>query len=96
VRFNELLEAGRAMSPEGLRTSLVSLASDPRFPAVLAIIEGKHREWCRTVAGQALAQDHGKLAHCAGSVFALENLLGSLKEILEPSAKRVQQTPPSE
>jgi hypothetical protein len=93
MKFAELLESGRKMSTKEIKSNIVSLAADPRFAAVLALIERKHAEWVKAVAGQSLARDHGALAHCAGSVYATENVLGSFREVIEPSPKRGPQPP---
>lgn len=97
-KFANLMEAGRELSPVQVAAQIRALANDPRFAAVLALVERHHRSYTRAVGNQALAADHGKLAHCGGSVHASELLLASLQAAIEAKPKRrgQQQQPEGE
>lgn len=97
TKFQELIEASRRLDPDAITESITGLSHDPRFVAVLAILDRAHREYGRAIAGQSLATEHGKLAHCAGSMHACENLLGTLQGVIDQKNKqRRRERPPEE
>lgn len=97
MTYAELELIGRQMGAEQVREQLLLLSTDPRFAAVIALLE-QHKE-AFAVAGSAqnIAADHGKLAHCQGSVFALRQLQDTLKGMFrpQPKAKAMGDAPPA-
>ena len=94
MKYSELIRAGREMTAEGKATNLRSLATDPRFPAVVALIEDARVEFTKAFADQKIAAYHGPLAHTAGSLYALDYLEGLLRQQADAKPKRAapQQT----
>lgn len=87
MKFADLQREATRLTAKQVPDNLRVLAQDPRFPALLAWLEGNRREWGRCVTSQAIAKDHGKLAHAAGSLYALDVLLAQLQTTLEKPAR---------
>ncbi len=87
MKFSDLKREAERLTPKQVPENLRVLAQDPRFPALVAWLEGNRREWARCVTSQAIAKDHGKLAHAAGSLYALEVLVGQLQTTVDKPAK---------
>jgi hypothetical protein len=49
--------------------------------------------YAMAVVGQGLASDHGKLAHCAGSMHALTILIEQLRRAATPGGEAVGPVP---
>jgi hypothetical protein len=93
MKFEELLEAGRKMSEKDIEANIVSLAADPRFAALLGFMERRKSVFTRSVTAPSRADNHGGLAHVAGGLFEILNVLDSLKGIIEPAKARGPQPP---
>lgn len=84
MNWDEMKAAARGMGAEEIQAGLVGLASDARFPAVVALIEQHRDQYVEAGCQQAMAADAGKQAHCWGSVYALQELEGVLRQVLTP------------
>lgn len=80
------------MKPEQIRTAVRSLSQDPRFAGLVAWIDRYHASWTTTASNQSLADSHGRLAHAAGSLHALEILRTGLKAIVD--GRKAEETAP--
>ncbi len=87
MKFADLKREADRLTAKQVPDNLRVLAQDPRFPALVAWLEGNRREWARCVTSQAIAKDHGKLAHAAGSLYALDVLVGQLQVVIEKPPK---------
>src|SRR6185295_16801847 len=90
MRYAELQKLARELSPEAMRDNLRSLAMDSRFAAVVALIEAQRESYVTAGSAQNMASDHGKLAHCQGSVYALRTITGQFQQILDRPAQLAQ------
>jgi len=82
MTYDELSEAGRKLGERQVYDQIKELARDPRFAAVAAWLDRNEAAWAATAASQAMAKDHGKLAHAAGSLHAVQVLRGQLMTAL--------------
>jgi len=94
MKYSELLEMGRRMSAEERQANLRSLLTDPRCAAVVSLIEDDKTQFVSQGSAQKMAAHPGSLAHCMGSVHALEVLEGQLRQIADVPAGR--EAPPEE
>lgn len=89
MKYAELLEIARRLSPEERTANLRGLVLDPRFAAVIALIESLREAFVQSGSAQKMAPHHGSLAHCMGSIHALEYLAGQIKQISDAPAPTV-------
>jgi hypothetical protein len=87
MNFADLVTTGRGLRPEAVNSQLRALLDDPKFPAVLAWLDRNERSWSSAVTNQKLAADHGKLAHAAGSLYALQILQSQLQNLSDKRGK---------
>lgn len=85
MTFDELSDAGRrlARDEEQLRRELRPLVTDPRFAALVGLIEARRDAWRATGETQSMVAHHPQMAHCAGSAFALTSLLEEMRGLWE-------------
>ena len=81
------------MTPAQIEAQLRSLLCTPQAPALVAWLERYNADWSQTMTSQKLAGDHGKLAHAAGSTYALQLLLASLRQVLEAKGRKAEPRP---
>ena len=93
MRYIELMEAARKLSPDQVNKQLAELARDPRFAAVVGWLEGNREAWVIEVTKQSRAESHGQIAHAAGSLHAVEILRGQLLQTIEKPKRKVLQNP---
>ena len=90
-------QAKAALMPQDeLELHLRSLATDPRFAAVLRFIQKHRGEFVEAGCDQRLAADGNKQSHAWGSVFALRTLEEELRRIVTtapPERKRRKSEP---
>ena len=84
MTYDEHLDVSRTLNPAELDNLLQSLGRDDRFCGVIAWIERNREAYINEGSRQALASDHGKLAHAQGSVHALNVLRAQLASLLSP------------
>lgn len=96
MKFQTLEEKGRGMSEAEVGASLRSLCNDPRFAAVVAIVQRHREQFVDGGAVQSLANNHGALAHNGGSVYALNCLLGAIKQVSDAPKRRGEAKPETE
>ena len=82
MTYDELSEAGRKLGERQVYDQIKELARDPRFAAVAAWLDRNEAAWAATAASQTMAKEHGKLAHAAGSLHAVQVLRGQLMTAL--------------
>jgi hypothetical protein len=87
TRYEELSDAGRALTTEQVEAQVRVLARDPRFAALVALLERNHAAWAQAVSDQRICESHGKLAHAAGSLRALEVLRGQIAALVNRPAR---------
>lgn len=76
--------AGEQMDPPAVDDLLKVLGRDERFKAMAALLE-RHREtYILSGCRQEFASDHGRLAHCQGSIHALNMLCATLAQLFAP------------
>lgn len=82
----ELEQAAAEMNafPERRAKMLSALAADPRFPALVSLLEDLREGYVRAFSHQKMAAHPGNLAHAAGSIHALDTLTQHLQEALRP------------
>jgi hypothetical protein len=88
MRFLEHAEAGRKLTAKQVDDQVRELARDPRFPALVALLERNERAWIHAVSNQKMADAHGKIAHAAGSLHALQILIAQVTTILDRPVRR--------
>jgi hypothetical protein len=93
MTFEKLKAAGVAMSEKEIEDTFRSLVNDQRFAAVVAVILNHREQYVNGGTIQQLANSHGSLAHNAGSVHALNVLLGKIQQVSNPPKKRGQAAP---
>jgi len=87
MKWEEMQEKARLMGAAEIDAALLALASDERFPAVLRLIDRQREAFVDGGCQQAMAADPGKQTHCWGSVYALRELEGELRQRMEPGRK---------
>ena len=93
MNSRELQRAADDLDPRLVDEQLRELARDPRFAAVLAWLDRNNAAWQASVSQQRLADSHGKLAHAAGSLYAVSLLKNQLAALLEPKTESALQRP---
>jgi len=93
MKFAKLEEAGRAMSPDQVMETLRALASDPRFGAVVRIIQEQKELAADNSCQLKFAEHHGCLAHASGVRYAMLELEGRIRQACEPVKKRHEKPP---
>jgi hypothetical protein len=88
MKYAELQEAGRRYTDRQMRVAIRDIAADPRFSALVIWLERNEQAWTESMALQALADSHGKLAHCSGSLHALFTLQRQLMAMVEAKEKK--------
>jgi hypothetical protein len=93
TRFEEILEAGRRLSPGDIKAQILSLSRDSRFPAIVEAIRRSRETWVEQGSSDGVASDLGKQARCNGAVFALRLLMSQIQKASDdkPPAQPVRQ-----
>src|SRR5512144_1180239 len=96
MKFEKLHAIARAMAPEEVTATLRQLCADPRFGAVLRVIQDQ-KDFAADGSCQLKFAEHaGLLAHAAGVRYGLVELEGRIRATCEPPKKRGPQPPPIE
>ena len=95
MTYAKLQQLDNNMGQEEMHDSLVSLVNDPRFAAVVKLLESHREQFVSATSQQALAAHHGALAHAGGSIYALDTFAGVVKQLCEPPKRRGMQAPPA-
>jgi hypothetical protein len=82
MSFDDHVREGRRLSAEEIERLLQSIATDARFCAVVGWLEAMQRRFVEEGCRQPLSREHGPLAHCQGSVYALSLALAQLRATL--------------
>lgn len=93
MTFEELLEQGRrvARNPDDVNEQLRVLVQDPRFCAMLGWLDQRREQFIEDGTSQKMAPHHGAMAHCAGSVFAYNQILAELRRLFDSRPKKKSQ-----
>lgn len=91
MSFAELKADGARLTRAQVTTHMRNMASDPRFAAFVAWLGAYEEDWLAASTSQKLAGDHGKMAHAAGSAYALRLLLRDLQCVVDKPARSSQQ-----
>jgi hypothetical protein len=83
MKFQEILTEGRRMTQDERADNLRSLVTDPRFAALIGLIDSDKADFVSIGSAQSFATDQGKMAHCMGSVYALELLEHQIRQITD-------------
>lgn len=94
--FKQRVAIGETMDPKQLEAEVRGLLADQRSNALLGLIKQHREAYVAGGSAQSMAGDPGKLAHCSGSVFALDTLLQALDALGTPPKRRGGQAPPQE
>lgn len=86
--YSDYLAQGRAKSQQEIQADLLSLATDPRFASVIGWLDRNRETFVTAGSAQSMTKEHGKLAHCQGSVHALNVLLGQVANLMNPKTPR--------
>jgi hypothetical protein len=83
MKWMEMREAGERLTPEGRVAQLRSLMTDPRWPAMVSLLEHTREALARGVTSQVLAREHGALAHAAGRLAGVDGVMDQLREVAD-------------
>jgi hypothetical protein len=72
MTFKELQAAGRKMTPEERVAILEMLCQDPRFGAVVNLLEFAKATFVSGACQPEMAPNHGAMAHAMGQICAVE------------------------
>jgi len=95
MKYDELQAVAAGMATMEVDNLLRSLLRDDRFIGVVAWLDRNRELFVRSGSKQDLASDHGKLAHCQGSVHAVNLLIAQLANLLNPAPQTGEQPPPN-
>lgn len=96
MTLEKLQAAARAMGQKEIEQALFSLADDPRFPAVLALMQQHRESYIVSGTQQSFANHHGPLAHNNGSIFALDTLRDAIRARVEVKKTKGGARPPED
>lgn len=86
MKWNELQLKAVQLSGETVQRDIWALADDPRFPAVIALLDDARTERLAQGSSVSAACDHGGLAHCMGAVDVIDEVKRRLQGMIEPPA----------
>lgn len=88
MTFEKLRAVAVEMSAEERDATLVQLAKDPRFAAVLRVVLDEKENVADSACALKFADNHGCLAHAAGARYAWLELEGRIRTACEARVKR--------
>ena len=93
MKFAKFQQLASAMDEAEVAATLRQLCADPRFAAVIRLIEDQKMLAADGSAQLKFAEHHGCLAHAAGVRYGLMELEGRLRAVCEPPKIRTPQPP---
>lgn len=93
MTYAKLLAAGRAMDDKEIAASVKGLAADPRFAAVVALIDQMKTTVADVSCQEKYSNEHGSLEHAAGIRCGLMMLEARIKQQTEVVKKTGAQRP---
>jgi len=87
MNFKDLQMAADQLPGEHVARDIWALASDPRFPAVVALLDDVRKTRLAQGCGAAESNNHGVLAHAMGSVDAVDEIKARIQTLIEPPAE---------
>lgn len=95
MKFAKLQQLAHAMDEPELQATLRQLVADPRFAAVVRLIEDQKTLAADASALLKFAEHHGCLAHAAGVRYGLLELENRLRAVCDPPKSRTERPPAS-
>ena len=89
-KWTQIQQAADQMAGQQIERDVWSLSDDPRFAAVIALINDVRFNRLTGGTNPATASDHGVLAHHMGAVDALDELERRLQSMTEAPAEPTQ------
>jgi hypothetical protein len=94
MTFQDHFNGAHQITLDEARAEVEALAAvDPRFRGVIKLLLEDWNAYAQAVMAQQLASDHGKLAHCGGSMHALTVLLAQFRRACTPAEEAAQIVP---
>lgn len=93
MKYSKLQQLARAMPAEEVTATLRQLLSDPRFAAVVRIIDDQKNLASDGSSQLKFASHHGLLAHAAGVRYGLLELESRFRTACEPPRSKSPQPP---
>lgn len=90
MEWERLLTAARELPAETRWQYLQQLACDPRWVALVSLIEQRQRDAEAVVIKPIVADRHGTLAHAAGALFEVRELLNVLEKLSRQKSGQVR------
>lgn len=87
TKWTGLRQQADVLNGQEIERNVWSLAEDPRFPSLLALLADVRVTRLAFGSGISSASDHGALAHCMGAVDAIDELERRLQSMIEPPEK---------
>lgn len=87
-RFDELLEAGRALSKEERKIALLRIFQMPQSAALVVAVREQWEGYARSISKQEMAPHKGCLEHCAGSLHGVETIENLLRAAAASTEKK--------
>lgn len=81
----------RRLTEKQIAQSIRILATEPRFDAVVQLLDRNKEAWSLAASDQKIADSHGKIAHAAGSLHAITLILSQI----DNAANRPEKSGPS-
>lgn len=78
----------RKLSEKQIAQSIRILAAEPRFDAVVQLLDRNREAWAAAACDQKIADSHGKIAHAAGSLHAVNLILAQIDQSINAKEKR--------
>ena len=90
MEWERLLAAARELPAETRLEYLRQLACDPRWVALVSLLDQRQRDAEAVVIKPIVADRHGTLAHAAGALFEIRELLTVLERVSSQKNEKVR------
>lgn len=87
TKWNKLQSDAALLTGPRIEQDIWSLSDDPRFPAVLALLDDARKVRLKQGCGPDAADHHGTIAHAMGAVDVLDEIELRLQTMIEPPPK---------
>lgn len=92
-KFRALRHQAEGLTDIDVAGRLHSLTSDDRFSALIAVLLTHKEAYSTQGCDQGMATFHASLAHCQGSIWAINRLLEEIEAAMEAPKPRKQPGP---
>lgn len=86
----------RRLTEKQIAQSIRMISSEPRFDALVQLLDRNREAWAQAAADQKIADSHGKIAHAAGSLYAVNLILSQIENAVNRPEKSGPTMEPSE